>query len=257
MSYLEALFLGALQGLTEFLPVSSSGHLVLAQALLGVKQPGVAFEVALHFGSWMAVVAFFHRTILRLIRSLFDSTLKQERAMIGLLLLASVPAGLVGLLLKDSIESAFSSPLLTSVFLIGTGLLLFSSRFMTKGSSPVRVKSSIIMGIGQALAVLPGISRSGSTIVFGMASGVDPAKAAEFSFLLSLPAIGGAMILNAKELAALNAAAVGPYLAGTAVSFVLSLIAVYSVLAIIRRGRFSWFAYYCFAAAALGLYLCW
>jgi undecaprenyl-diphosphatase len=257
MSYLEALFLGALQGLTEFLPVSSSGHLVLAQALLGVKQPGVAFEVALHFGSWMAVVAFFHRTIIRLFCSLFDSTLKQERAMIGLLLLGSVPAGLVGLLLKDSIEGAFSSPLLTSVFLIVTGLLLFSSHFITKGNSPVRVRSSIIMGLGQALAVLPGISRSGSTIVFGMASGVEPAKAAEFSFLLSLPAIGGAMILNAKELSALNAAAAGPYLAGTAASFILSLAAVYSVLAIIRRGRFSWFAYYCFAAGALGLYLFW
>ncbi len=255
MSYLDALFLGCLQGLTEFLPVSSSGHLVLAQALLGVKQPGVAFEVALHFGSWLAVVAYFHRTVWRMIRSLFDRSMKADRAMVGLLLLGSVPAGLVGLTLKDTIEGAFASPVLTAIFLIVTGLLLLSSRFMIKGNSNVKVVSAVMMGIGQALAVLPGISRSGSTIVFGMASQVEPAKAAEFSFLLSLPAIGGAMLLNAREFASLDAVTAGPYLAGMAASFVLSVLAVFTVLAVIRKGRFSWFAYYCFAAGAIALYL--
>lgn len=255
MNYLDALFLGCLQGLTEFLPVSSSGHLVLAQTILGVKQPGVAFEVALHFGSWLAVVAYFHNTIWRLIRSVFDSSMKSERRMIGLLLLGSVPAGVVGLTFKGMIEGAFANPLLTSILLIVTGVLLLSSRFMIKGHSDVKILSAVMMGLGQALAILPGISRSGSTIVFGMAAQVEPAKAAEFSFLLSLPAIGGAMLLNAGDLASLDAVTAGPYLAGMVASFALSVVAVFTVLAVIRRGRFSWFAYYCFAAGALGIYL--
>lgn len=255
MNYLDAIVLGILQGLTEFLPVSSSGHLVIAEALLGVKMSGVSFEVMLHLGTLLSVLVYFRARIGRLIQSLWTKSMATERRLMLLLIVGTIPAGLVGVILKDFFESAFSNPALTSSMLFITGAILLSTKFIQPGRKPLNLMTAIIIGIGQSLAILPGISRSGSTIAVGMLAGVEPSEAAEFSFLLAIPAIGGAALLQAGELAAMQTALLAPILAGTVCAFVTGLGAVYAVLATIRKGKFAWFAYYCFAAGAIGLYL--
>lgn len=255
MTYFDAVLLGILQGLTEFLPVSSSGHLVLAQAILGVKQPGVSFEVLAHLGTLLAVFIYFRPQIALLVRSVFEGNMKEERAIIGYLIIGTIPAGLAGLLFKDFFEQAFSNPAMTSLMLFVTGLILLSTRFYRRGGKRVGILSAIIMGIGQAAAILPGISRSGTTIAAGMASGVEPSRAAEFSFLLAIPAILGAMVLKGNELLNIESSLIGQYLVGMVFSFLLGLVAVHLVLAVVKRGKLDYFAYYCFAAAGVGLYL--
>lgn len=255
MTYIDVVVLGLLQGLTEFLPVSSSGHLVLTESFLGVKQSGVTFEVLLHLGSLFAVLIYFRTRFINLFLSIFDSNKKYERKTVLYLFLGTVPAVVAVLFFKDFFEQAFSNPTLTSVMLLITGLILFSSRFNKNGNKSVSIFSAIIMGIGQALAILPGISRSGTTIVAGMHSGVKPSEAAEFSFLLSVPAILGAVIFKLGDLLLLNSDLFGQYFVGILITFFSSLFAVYAVLTLIKKGKFEYFAYYCFAAGAIGLYL--
>lgn len=254
MSYLDAVLLGILQGLTEFLPVSSSGHLVLTEAILGVKEPGVSFELLLHLGTLLAVLVYFRNQIMRLAKSIFNSEMKVERRMLSFLVIGTIPAGLAGLLLNDFFEEAFSNPLLTSAMLIATGFILLSTSFVKQSDKPVMLLSAVIIGIGQAVAIMPGISRSGSTIATGMLLGVKPKEAAEFSFLLAIPVILGAVVLKSNELLALDSSLAPQYLLGTVLAFVFGLLAVIILMRIIRQGRFAGFAYYCFAAGAFGLY---
>jgi undecaprenyl-diphosphatase len=257
VSYFEAVLLGIVQGLTEFLPVSSSGHLVLAQYILGVKLPGVNFELLSHLGTLVAVLVCFRVRITSLIRSLYTPNMRDERYMVLLLVIATIPAGLLGILLEDFFSDAFDEPAVAAGMLLVTGLILLSTRFVRKGGEPVRWFSATIIGLGQALAILPGISRSGSTIAAGILSRVHPAKAAEFSFLMSIPVIAGAVALKARSLAAIESAQVGPYLVGTVVAFLFGLLAIEWLLSMVRKGRFEYFAYYCFAVGAVGLYLLW
>ena len=255
MSYLDAVILGILQGLTEFLPVSSSGHLVLAQEILRVTDPGVSFEVVVHLGTLLSVLVYFRERIYRLIQSLFVTGMKEERRIIGLLIIGTIPAGLAGFLLEDFFEKAFSNPTMTSVMLLITGIILLLTRFIKKDEKALKLPSAIFMGIGQALAIFPGISRSGTTIAFGMYAGVKPSTAAEFSFLLAIPIIGGAAVLKSKDLLALESALLGQYIVGAVLAFIMGLLAVYGVLATIKKGKFEYFGYYCFAIGLLGLYL--
>lgn len=255
MNFVDAIVLGILQGLTEFLPISSSGHLVLAQALLGVKEPGVSFELLVHLGTVLAILIYFRTRIISLFRSLTDRSMAGERRMVLYLIIGTIPAGLAGLLLEDFFEQAFSDPAATSVMLFVTGGLLLATRFVRKRDKPVKGGTALAMGVGQALAIMPGISRSGSTIAAGMLAGVEPGEAAEFSFLLAVPAILGAVVLKIDDLLAVNRDLLAEYLAGAVAAFAFGLLAVYLLLAVIRRGKFDYFAYYCFAAGGLGLYL--
>ena len=255
MTVFDALILGMLQGLTEFLPVSSSGHLVLAQELLDVKNNGIAFEVVVHLGSLLAVLIYFRTRIVEIIKSIFDKTLIYPRKIILFIFIGSLPAVVAVLFFKDFFEEAFSNPYLTSIMLIITGIILSSTQFIKIGSEQMKYKSSIIMGIGQALAIMPGISRSGTTIAIGMMAKVKPSEAAEFSFLLSIPAILGAVLFKYDELSSISADLTGLYLIGLVTSFIFSLIAVYAVLKIINKGKFQYFGYYCLAAGVFGLYL--
>ncbi|UCG62281.1 MAG: undecaprenyl-diphosphate phosphatase [Candidatus Zixiibacteriota bacterium] len=255
MSYYDAIILGILQGLTEFLPISSSGHLVLAQAILKVKQSGVSFEVLVHLGSLLAVLVYFRARVFALLRSLFVKDMNQERRTVLHLIIATVPAVVAALLFRDLFERAFSEPAFAAIMLLVTGAILISTRFYSSGVRQIRWLSAIVIGISQALAIIPGISRSGITISAGMATGVNPSRAAEFSFLLSIPAIAGAVIFKADELISISHDLIAQYLIGLAITFVASLFAVYAVLATIRRGKFLYFGFYCFAAGAVGLYL--
>ncbi len=253
MSYLHALILGIIQGLTEFLPVSSSGHLVLAEHFLNAKMPGVDFELILHMGTLLSVLIYFRKQILGLVKAIYTPTMIEERKMILYLILGTIPAGLAGFFLKDLFERIFSSPLVTSIFMLITGVMLLSTALMKIGDKEINWGRSILIGIGQAVAIFPGISRSGATISVGLFAGVKPVAAAEYSFLLSIPAIVGAIVLKSKEIFSINAALTGPYLLGAAVSFIFGLIAVYLLLDIIKRGKFQYFGVYCLIVGLIGL----
>ena len=256
MSYFDAIILGLVQGLTEFLPVSSSGHLVLVQELLHVdKAVALDLDLVLHLGTLIAVLIYFRATVWRLIRSLFSSGAPEDRKMILWLVIGTIPAGVIGFLFQDYFEQAFGSPVSTSWELIITGAILLATRFFRPGNRHISFMPTVWMGIGQAVAILPGISRSGTTIAAGLVAGVRPAMAAEFSFLLSIPVIAGAILLKGKEIANVSTGLLGPFLVGMLVSLVLGLLSVYIVLTTVKRGKFDYFAYYCFAVGALGLYL--
>lgn len=259
MTLLEALILGLVQGLTEFLPVSSSGHLVLTQQLMGVEDAGITFEILVHFATLLSVVIYFWKRLWQLFLAILPPwklEMAPERKMIGMLALGTLPAVAAGLGLKGTFEKAYENPVLVSLLLLVTGSMLFLPKLVKRGEALVGWKSSLIMGIGQAFAILPGISRSGSTIVAGMLSGVRSDKAAEFSFLLAIPAIAGASVLEVKHMAAegIDSTLLTNYLAGGAVAFVSGLIAIFTVLVSVRKGRFEWFGYYCFAAG-IGCFL--
>lgn len=255
MSYLDAFILGILQGLTEFLPVSSSGHLVIMGSILGVKEPGITFEIILHLGSLLAVLIYFRERIFLLVRSIFDSSMKKERMIIVFIAVGTVPAVIAVMFFKDFFERSFSNPLLASSMLFVTGFILLSTRIKHNGTKEITLTSAIIIGIGQAFAIIPGISRSGTTISTGMLLGLKPSETAEYSFLLAIPAILGAVVFKFDELLNLDSAMIGQYGFGLVVTFISSLFAVYAVLALIKKGKFEYFAYYCFAAGAIGLYL--
>ncbi len=259
MSFLEAVILGLVQGLTEFLPVSSSGHLVLAQEFLGVDDKGVTFEILVHFGTLLSVVIYFWKSLWRMLLSIippFREEYAKERKRIGFLALASVPAAFVGFSpLKDLFAGAYDRPALVGIFLIITGLVLFLPRLIRKkGNAEIGWKSALAMGIGQAFAILPGISRSGSTIVSGMMSGAKSSASAEFSFLMAIPAIAAASLLEARNLEGLDVSVLGPYIAGAAVAFLSGLIAIFTVLAAIRRGKFEYFGIYCLVAGVAAFF---
>lgn len=250
MSYLEAIILGLVQGLTEFLPVSSSGHLVLTQKLMRVEDQGVTFEILVHFGTLLSVVIYFWRPLWRMFLSIlppFREDCAADRKRIVYLAIASVPAGIVGFSpLGDVFKGAYERPALVGLLLVLTGAMLFLPRFLRRrGVREVGYGSALAMGVGQAFAILPGISRSGSTIVSGMLAGTKSSDAAEFSFLMAIPAIAAAAMLECRHLDQLETELLGAYLAGAFVAFASGLAAIYTVLASIRRGKFEYFGVYC------------
>jgi undecaprenyl-diphosphatase len=271
---LESAALGILQGLTEFLPISSSGHLVLGQHLLKVKFGDISFEVFLHFGTLLSVVMVFRRTIWGMTRAVaskavavysgcsradslrYDQTrLDQDWRLFWLILLGSVPAAILGILFKESVERSFSSPIFASLMLLITGLVLFLTKFLKKAEGGVKASDAVLVGTAQAVAMLPGISRSGLTISTGIFRGVRREKAAEFSFLLSLPAILGATALKLKDVLDKSNPVfdLWPYLMGMISAFLFGWLAIRFLLKVIRKGKFEFFGYYCFLIGFLSL----
>jgi len=255
LSIIKAIILGAIQGASEFLPVSSSGHLVIAQELLGVRLEGsglLAFDVCLHFGTLIAIVAVFWRDIVEIIRAFVKpcetSEVSQARRLGLMIVLGTVPAVIAALLFADFFESLVSNPMAAAAMLLVTGAILWMTRFsreMGEGASGLKWWRSIVIGCAQAAAIIPGISRSGSTISAGLFLGLDRTLAARFSFLLAVPAIAGAMVLNVDDLAALSSDILLAVIIGTIVSAIVGFACIKWLLSLIRRGHFSVFAYYC------------
>lgn len=260
MSLFHALLLGVLQGLTEFLPVSSSGHLVLAEALLGLDLPGVVFEVTVHVATLCAVLWVYRARVVELLRGLGRRDGASLRY-VGLLLLASVPAGIAGTAGGAFFEGAFDRPVVAAAALLVTGGLVWSlKRTASFGRKPVPGAGSALgIGVAQAAAILPGLSRSGATVAVGSWLGVEVVRMAEFSFLLSVPAIAGAALLQADEVALASATLGVPALAaGFAAALVSGVAAIRIFVRMLETRRFHRFAYYCWvvglaylAAAAL------
>jgi undecaprenyl-diphosphatase len=274
LSWLESAALGILQGLTEFLPISSSGHLVLGENLLKVKFDDISFEVFLHFGTFLSVVIVFRKTIWGMIKAVasggragfgahsrtnlvkYDQTYPNENLrLFWLILLGSVPAGILGILFKEYVERSFSSSLFVSVMLLITGSVLFLTKFFKKTKGKIKFFDAFLIGLAQALAMLPGISRSGLTISTGIFRGIQRERAAEFSFLLSLPAILGASALKLKDVLNENSFSsnLWLYLIGAVCAFLFGCLAIKFLLNVIRKGKFEFFGYYCFLIGFLSL----
>ncbi len=254
MNSLEAAFLGLVQGLTEFLPVSSSGHLVILQAVLGVGGEGVLFEVAVHLATLGSVLIFYRRRVGEL--ALGSLALRPEALRyVGKLALATLPAVATVLWIGDLIEAQFESARSAGVCLIVTGGIVWTTRRTVPEArlSEPGWGAALAIGCAQAVAILPGISRSGATLATALALGVAPAAAAEFSFLMSVIAIVGAAVRTLPELGAAGSEPVGVILAGATVAFVSGIAAIWLFVRLLRSRGFHRFAYYAWALGALTL----
>ena len=261
MTLAEALLLGFIQGATEFLPISSSGHLVLTEALLGVSEGGLLVEISLHAGTLLAGLLYFRKRIIWIVVEGFGRGEEgpRARAWRRWLLIATIPAALVGLLFRDGIERIFESPFAALIGLLVTGAILISTRWSRDRGRPSTGAAGWWMGCAQALAIMPGISRSGATIAAGMWSGVERSEAAEFSFLLSVIAIGGASMMQAVEVAGGTGQSFPGLAIGLLAGFVTAAVSGYAAIAvllgILKRRGLAPFAWYCWAVGLIGLVL--
>jgi undecaprenyl-diphosphatase len=277
MNIAQATFLGVVQGVTEFLPVSSSGHLVALESFLGVKRiGGVAFEVDLHLGTLCALIVIYRKDLLGLLRVCWgwlSPILKGRRPhaiparagglgadehahLLLLIILAMVPTVLIGVVFEKTLKGLFDQPNVTGVMLIVTGIILLLSRYgaVRPGRDSVRgmpIWAALLIGTIQGVAIVPGISRSGSTIALGLLLGLSRQLAVDFSFLLSVPAIIGAVVWSLKDLRGAAALGVGVLGAGLVASFAVGLVAILVVLRVVRGGKLWYFAPYCIVVGGI------
>ena len=268
MDILQAIIIGLVQGLTEFLPVSSSAHLIFAQQALGLTDVGLAFDVLLHAGTLVAVVIYFFDDIVNMIKgfllSLIDlkegkfiPEIKRDpyKKLAWLTIIATIPVGVVGILFNDLVEEMFTGLTIPAFLLLITGCLLYASQRMNSGRidvTKIGIKEALFMGCGQALAVLPGLSRSGTTIAAGLFAGLDKEFAAKFSFILSIPAILGAAVFQLKDLSGGNIE-IGACIAGFVVAVISGYLAISVLLKIVREKSLDIFAYYCWIVGIIVL----
>jgi undecaprenyl-diphosphatase len=258
LSPLEGVVLGVVQGLTEFLPVSSSGHLVIVQSFIkGFHQPGVLFDVMLHFGTLVAVLFFFRKEVYDILKALLPGSLRgsgngdlisARRKMALLIVVGTGITGVTGFLFEQGIHNLFTSVDVVAAMLIITGLLLYLSD--RKGGGDKKDKNlgfvdAVIIGIAQACALIPGISRSGATITFGIFRGLTGETAARFSFLLSIPAIIGAAVFESRYFGSATTDEMRVYVIGMIVAAVTGFFTLKLLFFIVKRRKLSIFAYYC------------
>jgi undecaprenyl-diphosphatase len=250
MTHLIAFLLGIVQGLTEFLPVSSSGHLVVIQSFFpGFHGDELAFDVVLHLGTLLAVIVYFRKDLLALTGAVKPGVEGgRERRLLLWIVLATIPTGLIGFLGRDVFRQLFSVPRLVGITLLITALLLWLAERIPAGKRTQHEAGwwrSVVIGLAQGLAILPGISRSGATIAAGMFSGLDRVQAARFSFLISIPAILGATLLDLPAITRLSGQATGPLLTGFLTSLLTGYAALGLLMFVVRRGRLVYFSLYC------------
>ena len=253
MNLWQGLLLGLVQGLTEFLPVSSSGHLVLVEALTGVHFTDVTVEVSLHVATLASVLVLYGRRLWEVIRGVFSGDGPSVRYAV-LLVIATIPAGLIGVLLHQQIEAAFHSLAWLGIQFLITGAILWSTRGATGERTVPSTGAATAIGFAQAFAILPAISRSGATVAAALRAGLTPAAAAEFSFLMSIPVIAGAGILEGRN-AVLNVAQIGavPWAVSFVAAFAAGIWSIRWLVALLKRGRFYAFAPYCWAVGVFTL----
>lgn len=269
MGFFTAIIMGVLQGISEFLPISSSGHLALFQYFGGgdaSSDSQMLFTVLLHLGTLVAVFVAYWKDIVELVQEMVrwvrclinkeesEESIPSARRMILMIIVATLPLFLV-LLVKDHIDNLFSNPVAVSFALIFTGFLLFFSDRIARGHKTAKsatMKDTILIGVAQAIATIPGISRAGSTISAGMILGFDRSFAVRFSFLLSIPAILGANILEIGDAvqSGVDVSLIPVYIVGMIVAAVVGYFAIQLVKMLTQKGKFGYFAYYCWAVGA-------
>ncbi len=269
MDLFQAIILGIIQGLTEFLPVSSSGHLVIFQNLFGLKEPELFFDISVHVGTLAAIVIFFWKEIRAIIISLahfsalalkkrvsFRNVYEDKDAKLAILIvIGSIPTDIIGILFHKIADTLFSSVVLVGFMLIITGLLLWGTRWVKKDCKSINdfsVRDALIIGFVQGIAIIPGISRSGSTIAVGLFLGLNRETAARYSFLLSIPAILGASALSLNHLSA-NDVPLKVTFFGAFTSCIVGYWALKLLIKIVKHGRMQIFAPYCWAIGVLAL----
>jgi undecaprenyl-diphosphatase len=255
LSALEALWLGIVQGLTEFLPVSSSGHLVMLREAFGAeRESGLLFEIAVHVATLVAIVIFYRRRIATLVMGGLGGDAESWRYA-AKLAIATVPAVLVGLFGKELVEEQFENPAVTGVCLLITGALLWTTRHTLARASADEPGwgAALLIGCAQAFAILPGISRSGTTVVVALALGLKAEKAAEFSFLMGVIAIAGAAVLLHADADGASAELLVSIGIGSAAALISGIAAIWLFIRMLRARAFHVFSYYTWAAGALFL----
>jgi undecaprenyl-diphosphatase len=267
VTLLQSIILGIIQGLTEFLPISSSAHLVITPYLLSWQIPvqdGFIFDVLVQLGTLLAVVIYFRKDLYRIIMAVIDGLVKKQpfadpMSHLGwILILATIPAVIAGVLFKDHVEQAFASPLATGLFLLGTAILLTLAEWIGKRNRQLESITwidALIIGLFQAISLLPGISRSGSTIAGGMVRNLDRPAAARFSFLMSVPVMIGAGVLTAVDLVKLPnfSNQIPTLLVGFTTSAIVGYLSIRWLLAYLVKRRLYLFAVYCLAVAIIVL----
>lgn len=263
METIEAIILGAVQGLTEFLPVSSSGHLQLAKALLGVEiEENLTFDVMLHAATVLSTIVVLWAEIWGLIKGLFSRGMNDEKALIIKLIISMIPIGVVGLMFKDYIDAMLGSDY---IMVVVGGMLLFTAALLSfayyarpRQKQTISYRDSFIIGLSQAVASMPGLSRSGTTIATGLLLGNNKAAVATFSFLMVLAPIIGQSLLDVMDGGmALTGIGVGPLVAGFITAFIVGCLACRFMIDIVKRGKLIWFAVYCaiVGCVAIGSYI--
>lgn len=254
MNYFSAIFLGILQGVTEFLPISSSGHLVLAEFYLGIREAGLAFDVFLHLGTLLGVLLYFRRDFFLMITALLNPHVLGEgavpqRRLFYYICLGTVPAVVAGYFFKDTAETVFRSPYFVAATLAGAGLLLLAADRAGKhlrDMKSIGFFDAVLIGVFQAFALMPGVSRSGITMTAGLMLGLNRMSAARFSFLLSVPVIFGAGVYNMPDIIRHGSVPgqMGFYISGFAAAAVSGYLVIAFLLRFIQTHSFAVFAYY-------------
>ncbi|MEE9418623.1 MAG: undecaprenyl-diphosphate phosphatase [Desulfatiglandaceae bacterium] len=250
METIETIFLGIVQGLTEFLPVSSSGHLVIFQNLFGMSEPELLLDISLHLGTLLAVCLYFRSDLKKMGTDLLRFDFETPHARLVLwVLVGSIPTGLIGIVFKTPLEKLFGSLTLVGVMLVATGFIVGCTRLL-QGSYGNRMQigllTALAVGVAQGLAIMPGISRSGATIVCALFCRLDRELAARFSFLLSIPAITGALLLHLDQ-SALEKVGFVPLFLGFAASTLVGVFALKFLMGMVKKGHLYYFAPYCWA----------
>jgi undecaprenyl-diphosphatase len=271
MTFFQALALGIIQGLTEFLPVSSSGHLVLFQNLFGLIHPELAFDIAVHLGTLAAVLVFFRKDIIAITVAvftwIFSSRFRQNKAgtsteihLAAMIAAGSVPTAIIGFGFHEIADLLFSSVLLVGFMLLATGFWMWFTRYKKgqgRGILGIKTWHALLIGICQGIAIIPGISRSGATIASAMYLGIDKPTAARFSFLLSIPAIAGAALLNFSKVQVSGSADIPVIIAGAASAGIVGYGALWLLVFLVEKGRLAAFAPYCWAVGLIVLAFTW
>lgn len=253
MDVLSAIILAIIQGITEWLPISSSGHLVIAQQVFGLES-SILYDAFLHVATLLAVLIVFRKDILNMAKALLTWNTNDENfKLFWLVVLGTIPIGLAGLLFKDFIEAAFSSTLIVALSLLLTGTLLWFTKYEKK-KSELTTKNAILIGLAQIIALLPGVSRSGTTISTGLLLGLKREAAARFAFLLFIPAVLGAGLLQGLT-ADWSTVQPLPFLLGLVVAIIVSIIALSWLVKIVKKGKLYYFSWYCWFIGLLLLIL--
>ncbi|MGI9283974.1 MAG: undecaprenyl-diphosphate phosphatase [Pseudomonadales bacterium] len=258
MNFFEAFILGIVQGLTEFLPVSSSGHIELGKALLGTQEVGIDFTILVHVATALASVLVFRKDIVEIVAGLFKLTYNEAWEYSFKLIVSAIPVAIVGLFFKDQVESLFEGRLvLVGSMLLVTATLLFLTSLVKRTDQPVGWGHAVIIGVAQMFAILPGISRSGATIAVALLMNIDRAKAAKFSFLMVLIPIFGQALLDTKDIIEDPALWSLPFdvtLAGFTAAFLSGLFACTAMIRIVKQGKLYYFSIYCVIVGLLAIF---
>ena len=258
MSAIEAIILGIIQGLTEFLPVSSSGHLELAKAILGdqsLPEESLLFTVVLHFATALSTIVIFRKEIAEIFTGLLQFKWNEQAEFSVKIILSMIPAAVIGVLFNDQIEALFSRQiLLVGAMLILTGLLLFLADRAKNTNKKVTYSSALLIGISQAIAILPGISRSGATISTSVLLGIDRERAARFSFLMVVPLILGKMAKDLLEGGiAKSQMEILPLVLGALAAFISGLIACQWMISLVKKSQLKYFSFYCLIVGTIAI----